>query len=137
MKYLGKLFVIAGLLVGFNLQLLAHTAPVSPTSSSQEKVLNRPANATATNKPVNATQDKMTVTATAGRLVNSHHNQINVNSADAEQLAQFLNGIGKKKAEAIVNYREQFGPFTDAEQLLEVPGIGPSFLDKNSTKIKL
>ncbi|ENC7788687.1 ComEA family DNA-binding protein [Yersinia enterocolitica] len=136
MKFIGKLFVITTLLAGFNIQPLAYAAP----SSSEGKILNPSVPGKATTKantvsktPEKATHDKMVVTATAGNL----QSQININSADAEELAQSLSGIGRKKAEAIVNYREQFGFFTDAEQLLEVPGIGPSFLERNRSKLRM
>ncbi|MFQ6250310.1 ComEA family DNA-binding protein [Yersinia enterocolitica] len=136
MKFIGKLFVITALLAGFNIQPLAYAAP----SSSEDKVLNPSVPGKATTKvnaaskiPEKATHDKMVVTATAGNL----QSQININSADAEELAQSLSGIGRKKAEAIVNSREQFGFFTDAEQLLEVPGIGPSFLERNRSKLRM
>ncbi|EPZ8125158.1 ComEA family DNA-binding protein [Yersinia enterocolitica] len=140
MKFIGKLFVITALLAGFNIQPLAYAAP----SSSEDKVLNPSVPGKATTKAntvsktlEKATHDKMVVTATTGHLQDNPPNQININSADAEQLAQSLSGIGRKKAEAIVNYREQFGFFTDAEQLLEVPGIGPSFLERNRSKLRM
>jgi|GEM_PF-615567 len=62
---------------------------------------------------------------------------VNINTADAATLAASLNGIGLKKAEAIVMYREQNGKFTSADQLLEVKGIGKATLDKNRDKIKI
>ncbi|HMU66761.1 MAG TPA: ComEA family DNA-binding protein [Cellvibrionaceae bacterium] len=62
---------------------------------------------------------------------------VNINTADAATLAAGLNGIGIKKAEAIVAYREQNGKFTSADQLLEVKGIGKATLDKNRDKIKI
>ncbi|CNL54158.1 ComEA family DNA-binding protein [Yersinia kristensenii] len=138
MKFIGKLFVIAALLAGFNIQPVAYAIP----SPSEGKALN-PSGKTPTKGnvapqiPAKTTHDKTAVIATVGNPSDDVQNQININSADAEQLAQSLNGIGRKKAEAIVNYREQFGFFTDAEQLLEVPGIGPSFLEKNSGKLRM
>lgn len=54
---------------------------------------------------------------------------VNVNTATAEEL-QKLNGIGVKKAEAIVAYREANGPFATAEDLLKVKGIGEGILNK-------
>lgn len=63
--------------------------------------------------------------------------RISINTASAEELAKFLNGIGKKKAEAIVQYREKYGEFSEIEQLEEVSGIGPAFMRKNSSKLKL
>lgn len=62
---------------------------------------------------------------------------VSINDADAEELASKLNGVGMKKAEAIVRYREQNGPFTQVEQLQEVPGIGPALLEKNRARLKM
>lgn len=63
--------------------------------------------------------------------------QISINQATAEELAAALNGVGLKKAQGIVNYREQYGAFTHVEQLQEVPGIGAAILERNLAKIKL
>ncbi|MDC9587843.1 ComEA family DNA-binding protein [Xenorhabdus sp. XENO-10] len=60
---------------------------------------------------------------------------LNVNTANAEELAKELNGIGAKKAQAIIEYREKYGPFTAIEQLQEVQGIGPIFIEKNRDKL--
>ena len=55
---------------------------------------------------------------------------VSINQATAEQLAAALSGVGLKKAEGIVRYREQNGPFTQVEQLQEVPGIGPALFEE-------
>ncbi|OKP04392.1 ComEA family DNA-binding protein [Xenorhabdus eapokensis] len=60
---------------------------------------------------------------------------VNINTANAEELAKELNGIGTKKAQAIIEYREKYGPFTAMEQLQEVQGIGPIFIEKNRDKL--
>ncbi|WP_145555746.1 ComEA family DNA-binding protein [Yersinia canariae] len=138
MKFIGKLFVITALLVGFNIQSLAYATPAPVENKTLNPSGKPPAKGDAIpNIPAKNTHDKMTVTAAANSSLENSHSHININSADAEQLAQFLSGVGRKKAEAIVNYREQFGFFTDAEQLLEVPGIGPSFLERNRTKLRM
>ncbi|WP_415423209.1 ComEA family DNA-binding protein [Serratia marcescens] len=62
---------------------------------------------------------------------------VSINQASAEQLAAALSGVGLKKAEGIVRYREQNGPFTQVEQLQEVPGIGPALFEKNRTRLKM
>lgn len=62
---------------------------------------------------------------------------VNVNQADAEQLARVLVGVGSQKAEAIIAYRTENGPFSSLEQLLEVNGIGPATLERNREQIKL
>lgn len=61
---------------------------------------------------------------------------VNVNSADAQTLADNINGIGPKKAQAIVNYRNQNGPFKSHQDLLKVKGIGQKIIDKNKADIK-
>jgi len=62
---------------------------------------------------------------------------LSINDASAEQLSAAMNGIGLKKAQAIVSYREQYGPFTAIEQLKEVPGIGNALIERNADRLKL
>jgi competence protein ComEA len=62
---------------------------------------------------------------------------VSINQADAEQLASVLKGVGLKKAESIVRYREQNGPFTQIEQLQEVPGIGSALFERNRARLKM
>lgn len=37
--------------------------------------------------------------------------RVSINTASAEDLARVMNGVGLKKAQAIVSYREEYGPF--------------------------
>lgn len=62
---------------------------------------------------------------------------VDINKADAKTIAQVLHGIGLKKAQAIISYREQIGGFTSVEQLVEVKGIGEKVLEKNQGRIAL
>jgi competence protein ComEA len=55
---------------------------------------------------------------------------VNLNAADAETLSRELRGIGETKAKAIIDYREEHGPFSSVDELLEVKGIGSATLDK-------
>lgn len=63
--------------------------------------------------------------------------KVNINQASIDELAQKLNGIGVQKAKAIVEYREKYGAFNSIENILEVQGIGPAFLEKNKDKLVL
>nr|WP_284193632.1 helix-hairpin-helix domain-containing protein [Vibrio zhanjiangensis] len=62
---------------------------------------------------------------------------VNINTAQEEELATLLSGIGLKKAQEIVRYRNENGPFETAEDLAQVKGIGLSLVDKNRSRIKL
>ena len=62
---------------------------------------------------------------------------VNINTADAATLSKSLLGVGKSRAEAIVRYRDEFGPFMTLEDLLEVKGIGKSTLERNRQRITL
>ncbi len=55
--------------------------------------------------------------------------RVNLNRAEA-WLLDALPGIGPGKAQAIVDYRNQHGPFRRLEDLLNVEGIGNTNLDK-------
>lgn len=48
---------------------------------------------------------------------------VDINTADAASLEQ-VKGIGPAKASAIVQFREQNGPFTSVDDLVQVPGLG-------------
>ncbi len=60
---------------------------------------------------------------------------VNINSANAAELAENLKGVGPKKAQAIVKYREENGPFFSANELMNVKGIGPKTVEKNRQDI--
>lgn len=63
--------------------------------------------------------------------------QVNINTASAEELAAVLNGVGLSKAQKIVEYREQNGPFAHIDELVNVKGIGLRTVDKNRDAILL
>ena len=56
--------------------------------------------------------------------------ELDINAASVEELAEKLPGIGPAKALRIVQWREQNGLFHNIEQLQEVKGIGPKTLEK-------
>lgn len=62
---------------------------------------------------------------------------VNINTADAATLAHSLDGIGLTKAQAIVAYREEHGPFKNVDDLTQVKGIGAATLQRNHDAILL
>lgn len=62
---------------------------------------------------------------------------VDINSADAQTLASSLKGVGMKKAEAIVAYRDTNGNFATAMDLIAVKGIGEKTVIKNQEDIAL
>ncbi|MEC9078962.1 MAG: helix-hairpin-helix domain-containing protein [Pseudomonadota bacterium] len=56
---------------------------------------------------------------------------VDISQADAPSLAENIVGVGPVLAGAIVSYRTENGVFRSAEELLEVPGIGPKVLENN------
>jgi competence protein ComEA len=63
--------------------------------------------------------------------------KVDINRASASELAAALNGVGESKAQAIVDYRTQHGPFKSAEQLAQVRGIGLKTVEKNMERIEV
>lgn len=62
---------------------------------------------------------------------------VNVNTADAESIATAMNGVGLKKAQAIVDFRSKNGAFKSLEDLTQVKGIGSKTLAKNRANLTL
>ncbi|WP_018983510.1 ComEA family DNA-binding protein [Salinimonas chungwhensis] len=62
--------------------------------------------------------------------------KLDLNNVSVEQLTA-LPGIGKKKAQAIIDYREEMGHFLEVEQLTQVKGIGPKLLAKLEHRLKV
>ena len=62
---------------------------------------------------------------------------VNINTANAEQIAEALKGIGQSKAEAIVAYRDANGVFKHVDELVNVKGIGIRTVDINREFILL
>lgn len=63
--------------------------------------------------------------------------KININTADVSALTQSFKGIGKKRAEAIVQYRETHGAFKSVADLAEVRGLGQTFVSAHLAALQL
>lgn len=63
-------------------------------------------------------------------------NKISINTANLSMLMS-IKGIGQKKAEAIIEYREKNGLFKDINDIKNVSGIGNSLFDKIKNYIKI
>ena len=63
------------------------------------------------------------------KTVQVNPQKVNLNTATIEQLLS-LPGIGKKKASAIVDYRQKNGKFKSLEDLTSVKGIGTKMMEK-------
>jgi len=60
---------------------------------------------------------------------------VDINSADAPALASAIKGVGPKKAEAIVAYRKEHGPFKSVDDLAKVKGISKKTIDANRANL--
>lgn len=62
--------------------------------------------------------------------------KINLNTADVAMLTGSMKGIGKNRAQAIVNYRDAHGPFKSVEELSLIKGLGKSFVSHNLVQLQ-
>lgn len=54
---------------------------------------------------------------------------VNINAATSEDL-ESISGIGKVIASRIIDYRNQFGPFDNLEDLKKIKGIGDKKIER-------
>jgi competence protein ComEA len=62
--------------------------------------------------------------------------KVDLNKADLPTLTGSFKGVGKKRAQAIIAYRDSHHGFKSIEELADVKGFGQRFLDKNREKLK-
>lgn len=62
---------------------------------------------------------------------------VNINQANASDIAKSLDGIGKSRAQAIIEWRGAHGPFKKADDLRHVKGIGKATIERNRSAILL
>jgi competence protein ComEA len=61
---------------------------------------------------------------------------VHLNKSTIDDLVT-LKGIGHKKAQAIVTYRQQIGGFKSVSELIKVKGIGEKILSDNKDRLKI
>ncbi|MFQ3542707.1 ComEA family DNA-binding protein [Halobacillus rhizosphaerae] len=87
-------------------------------------------------------QDEMVILVSSSQQeagtgeLSSQMDKLRINQATAEEI-ESLQGIGPSKAAAIVQYREEEGPFKSKEDLLNVGGIGEKTLEAISENIQV
>jgi len=59
---------------------------------------------------------------------------VNINTADVKELMK-LEGVGRRVAEKIVEYRDTHGPFKKPEELRKVEGVGSGLWERNRARI--
>jgi len=62
---------------------------------------------------------------------------VDINTANAMVISKTLKGIGLKKAQAIVAYREKHGKFKTVEDLAKVQGIGKKTVALNKANLTI
>ena len=73
--------------------------------------------------------DMLPPTIVSSQSVSKEEGKVNINTADSNEL-QTLSGVGPSKADAIIEYREQNGPFQKIEDLMNISGIGEKTFEK-------
>jgi len=122
------LLVVAGMLLydAFSLRPAQPVSAFTPTDAASDSFnRNMPTGVTveATSAETSEEQTQPPATqATPAGLVN-------INTADKAALMT-LDGIGEVKAQAIIDYRGENGPFANVNELLNVSGIGDKTLEK-------
>ncbi len=62
---------------------------------------------------------------------------VNINTADAATLETELKGVGKVKAQRLVDYRQKHGPFRTLDDLALVKGFGQKLIERNRADLRL
>ncbi|TYL49472.1 helix-hairpin-helix domain-containing protein [Marinomonas sp. IMCC 4694] len=62
---------------------------------------------------------------------------LDINTATASELSAVMSGVGVKKAQAIIDFRETNGPFKTIAQLSQVKGIGDALILRNKGVLRV
>jgi competence protein ComEA len=62
---------------------------------------------------------------------------VDINTADASTLAKELNGVGPARAQAIIAYRTEHGPFKSVDDLALVKNIPRKLIENNRESLRV
>jgi competence protein ComEA helix-hairpin-helix repeat region len=119
-----KMFAIAAVVSCMGMSLNVQAAPATVKAEAMQSKAS----------PAGAEQTKA---VPATKKDDEGGTRVSINTASAEELAQAMNGVGLKKAQAIVSYREEYGPFKTVDDLKQVPGMGNSLVERNLSHLTL
>lgn len=123
MTYYLKCLVAIVALLGLTIHSQAQICKPNMTPEQAYLAIKYPNQAAITTQPAQATDP-----------LASLQKLINLNTATEAELAQ-LDGIGAKKAQAIILYREMIARFDSVDDLDKVKGIGKATIDKNRYRL--
>lgn len=63
------------------------------------------------------------------------HKKINLNTASVTDLLHVVKGIGQKRAQAIILYRQKHGQFRNITDLASVKGLGLRFVQTHRSEL--
>ncbi|MEN0583517.1 MULTISPECIES: helix-hairpin-helix domain-containing protein [Kosakonia] len=116
--------------LSFACATLSHSALAAPSAAAKPPAAQQSKSDTATSAQTKAQDAAKSADDEGGT-------RVSINSATAEELSRVMNGVGIKKAQAIVSYREEYGPFKSVDDLKQVPGIGGTLVERNLSNLKL
>lgn len=122
---------------GIKMSVMAAVLACVGMSFSVQAVQPAAAKTQATQVKAGADAAEQTKAVPAAKTAEDEGTRVSINTASAEALAQAMNGVGLKKAQAIVSYREEYGPFKTVDDLKQVPGMGSSLVERNLAHLTL
>ena len=120
-----KLCVIAAVMACAGITFSAQAAQSSTTKTSEVQT------------KAGSASGEQAKAALGSKTAEDEGTRVSINTASAEAPAQAMNGVGLKKAQAIVSYREEYGPFKTVDDLKQVPGMGSSLVERNLAHLTL
>ncbi len=92
-------------------------------SSSSSNSSSKNSSSSSLNSTTKSSNSVVATTSSSSSVV------VNLNTATVDQLTQ-INGLGEKKASAIIEYREYIGGYTDVSQIKNISGIGDTVYEQ-------